>query len=153
MFAKQRNQISSTQFSLLGENRNYLSIVYKDIQYILVTSSSTILQLKERIPLNSPKKIQTVLRTLELSKDLKKERHRIEPYRTDIQSVTLVITQGCNLRCSYCFAGNGDYGRKSQMDFDTAKKTINYFSYRKKSLEIIFFGGKLFLITSLLKKS
>src|SRR4051812_22371332 len=35
--------------------------------------------------------------------------------KTDIRAISLNMAQGCNLRCVYCFAGEGDYGKKAMM--------------------------------------
>lgn len=74
--------------------------------------------------------------------------------------VTLNLTHRCNLACKYCYAGEG---KSNDMDFDTAKKIIN-FSIAKASpdqkLSFGLFGGEPFLcfemmreITNYLKKS
>ncbi len=43
----------------------------------------------------------------------------------DSQQLTFVVTQDCNLRCKYCYMT--DKNNKHIMDFDTAKKIIDYF--------------------------
>lgn len=41
------------------------------------------------------------------------------------QHLTFVVTQECNLRCGYCYmVGKNDMHR---MDFETAKKIVDYF--------------------------
>ena len=60
----------------------------------------------------------------------------------DIASIALNVVERCNMRCSYCFAGNGDYGFESQMSFETAVKAINFFTSQRDRLHIIFFGGE-----------
>lgn len=61
---------------------------------------------------------------------------------TDIRSISLNMAQGCNLRCTYCFAGEGDYGSKGMMSFATAKAVIEFFARGRQDLELIFFGGE-----------
>lgn len=43
----------------------------------------------------------------------------------DSQQLTFVVTQDCNLRCKYCYMT--DKNNKNIMDFDTAKKIIDFF--------------------------
>ena len=45
--------------------------------------------------------------------------------RDYIKAVCLNIIHGCNLRCKYCFADEGEYhGHKGVMSVETAKKAI-----------------------------
>ena len=70
----------------------------------------------------------------------------------DISALSLNMAQGCNLRCTYCFAGEGDYGVKGMMSFETAKKAIQLLSEGKKSFHLIFFGGEPLLNFSVIEK-
>jgi uncharacterized protein len=69
------------------------------------------------------------------------------PVTVDNQAVSLNMAQGCNLRCTYCFAGEGDYGNKSMMTPATAIKTVEFFArgadgaFRER-FHVIFFGGE-----------
>jgi radical SAM protein with 4Fe4S-binding SPASM domain len=67
------------------------------------------------------------------------------------KSITLTLTQSCNLHCSYCFEANKTH---NAMTFETAKQIIdkevcdeNFDEY-----EIDFFGGEPFLEFELIKK-
>ena len=66
-------------------------------------------------------------------------RKKIEP---DIRAISLNMAQGCNLRCTYCFAGDGDYGSKGMMSFATAKAAISLLALGKTSFHVVFFGGE-----------
>lgn len=60
----------------------------------------------------------------------------------DIQAVSLNMAQGCNLRCTYCFAGEGDYGQKAMMSYETAVRVLEFFSNGKERFHVVFFGGE-----------
>ena len=72
--------------------------------------------------------------------------------KVDISAIALNVVESCNLRCTYCFAGEGDYGRPSIMNFELAKKVINFFTSDRSKLHIVFFGGEPLLNFDLIKK-
>lgn len=72
--------------------------------------------------------------------------------KKDIGAVSLNMAQGCNLRCTYCFAGEGDYGKKAMMSFETARAAVEMFSKDRKWFHIIFFGGEPMLNFSVMKQ-
>ena len=59
-----------------------------------------------------------------------------------IRHIALNVAERCNMRCSYCYAGEGDYGSNTLMSFDTASRAIRYFSRRGEPLHVSFFGGE-----------
>lgn len=68
---------------------------------------------------------------------------------TKIESITLQITQNCNLRCNYCpYTGNYYINRKhsdQKMDIETAKKGVSFLaqhSTHSKEVSISFYGGE-----------
>ena len=75
--------------------------------------------------------------------------------RDYIKAVCLNIIHGCNLRCKYCFADEGEYhGHKGVMDLETAKRAIDYVVKRsgpRKNIEIDLFGGEPTLIMDTIK--
>lgn len=77
-----------------------------------------------------------------------------EPRRvaTDIGSVSLNMAQGCNLRCTYCFAGEGDYGVKGMMSFETARSVLEFFTRERKQFQVVFFGGEPMLNFDVIKQ-
>lgn len=76
--------------------------------------------------------------------------------RDYIKAVCLNIIHGCNLRCKYCFADEGEYnGHKGVMSLDTAKKAIDYVIKRsgpRKNIEIDLFGGEPTMIMDTIKE-
>ncbi|MBN1056316.1 thioether cross-link-forming SCIFF peptide maturase [Clostridium botulinum] len=75
--------------------------------------------------------------------------------RDYIKAVCLNIIHGCNLRCKYCFADEGEYhGHKGVMSLDVAKKAIDYVVKRsgpRKNIEIDLFGGEPTMIMDTIK--
>lgn len=69
-------------------------------------------------------------------------------------SLTLMISQECNLRCKYCYGKDGEYSNRGKMDFSIAKRAIDYFINQAPSdtLSICFFGGEPLLNFNLMKK-
>ena len=72
------------------------------------------------------------------------------------QHLTFVVTQECNLRCGYCYmVGKNDMHR---MDFETAKKIVDYFVNNKDTLfttdyvVLDFIGGEPLLEIELIDK-
>ena len=67
-------------------------------------------------------------------------------YKGIVKALCLNITHGCNLRCTYCFAGDGKYhGKDEIMSAETAKCAVDFLigkSGPRRRLEIDFFGGE-----------
>jgi len=63
-----------------------------------------------------------------------------------VKAMCLNIANDCNLRCKYCFASTGDFGKgRKLMTFETGKKAIDFMlekSLDRKNLELDFFGGE-----------
>lgn len=63
-----------------------------------------------------------------------------------IKSMCLHIAHDCNLRCKYCFASTGDFGKgRKLMPVETGKKAIDFLlthSGNRHNLELDFFGGE-----------
>ena len=75
--------------------------------------------------------------------------------KTVIKALCLHIAHDCNLRCSYCFAGTGEYsGARSLMSLEVGKKAIDFLienSGSRKNLEVDFFGGEPLMNFEVLK--
>ena len=76
--------------------------------------------------------------------------------RDYIKAVCLNIIHGCNLRCKYCFADEGEYnGHKGVMSLETAKQAIDYVVKRsgpRRNIEIDLFGGEPTMIMGTIKE-
>lgn len=68
------------------------------------------------------------------------------PDKPRIKAMCLNLCHDCNLRCTYCFAGTGDYGgSRGLMSEEVGKKAIDFLieaSGARKNLDIDFFGGE-----------
>jgi len=78
-----------------------------------------------------------------------------DPYRDNlplwkgkpvVKALCLHVSHDCNLRCKYCFASTGDFGRqRSIMSPEVGKKAIDFLlreSGSRRNLEVDFFGGE-----------
>jgi len=75
-------------------------------------------------------------------------------------SLFLVLTRDCNLRCKYCSADYGKFGEENPinlMSFETAKKSVDFFiehmNERLEQILIVFVGGEPLLNFDVLKKT
>ena len=63
-----------------------------------------------------------------------------------VKAMCLHVAHDCNLRCSYCFASQGDFGGdKEIMSLEVGKKALDYLvdhSGNRRNLEVDFFGGE-----------
>ncbi len=63
-----------------------------------------------------------------------------------IKALCLLVAQGCNLNCTYCFASQGNYhGQAGLMSFETGKRALDFLienSGKRRNLEVDFFGGE-----------
>lgn len=75
-----------------------------------------------------------------------------------VKALCLHVSHDCNLRCKYCFASTGDFGtgHRLTMDFDTAKKAIDWVvakSEKRRNIEIDFFGGEPLMAMDTVKRT
>lgn len=80
------------------------------------------------------------------------------PKGAPIKALCLHVSHDCNLRCKYCFASTGDFGmgKRMTMDFDVAKKAIDFVvekSGTRRNIEIDFFGGEPLMAFDTVKKT
>ena len=70
----------------------------------------------------------------------------VKKRKTVVKALCLHIAHDCNLRCEYCFASTGDFGKgRKLMTFETGKKAIDFLlekSGDRENLELDFFGGE-----------
>lgn len=63
-----------------------------------------------------------------------------------VKALCLNIAHDCNLRCRYCFAGQGGYGQwRMLMSFDVARRAVDFLiahSGPRQHCEMDFFGGE-----------
>ena len=80
------------------------------------------------------------------------------PKAAVVKALCLHVSHDCNLRCKYCFASTGDFGtgHRMTMDFDTAKKAIDWVvakSGKRRNIEIDFFGGEPLMAMDTVKRT
>lgn len=77
--------------------------------------------------------------------------------QSTLKAICLHVAHGCNMRCGYCFAGDGEYnGSKALMDDATAKAAIDFLireSKNRRNLEVDFFGGEPLLNFDVIKNT
>jgi uncharacterized protein len=63
-----------------------------------------------------------------------------------IKAACFHISHDCNLRCTYCFAGTGNFGgERLNMPFEVGRDAIDFLiknSGNRKNIEVDFFGGE-----------
>jgi uncharacterized protein len=72
-----------------------------------------------------------------------------------IMCVTLMLIQECNMKCKYCFAGDGEYHDKGRMSLSIAKKSIDFLINSSDDLDEIqvsLFGGEPLLAMPLIRE-
>lgn len=104
-------------------------------------------ELKNELGAYKLRDIMWQLNELGLVKNGNRESSGIIPFSKDpqISSLTLLVTQQCNLRCKYCYGGNGEYNDKGIMSFEVAKQSVDFLfekSGEYDKLFVIFFGGE-----------
>lgn len=74
--------------------------------------------------------------------------------KMNIFTVTLMLIQNCNMRCSYCYADGGVYNDAGKMDIKTACDAVEFLiekAKNEKELGVILFGGEPLMAIELIK--
>lgn len=84
-------------------------------------------------------------------------RAHMENRRPVVKALCLHIAHECNLRCKYCFAGQGNYSESDRglMPFEVGKNALDFLienSGTRRNLEVDFFGGEPMLNFDVVKK-
>ena len=73
-----------------------------------------------------------------------------------IKALCLNVAHDCNLKCTYCFAEEGEYkGKRSLMTYDVGKRAIDFvikMSGPRKNIEVDLFGGEPLMAFDAVKK-
>lgn len=70
-------------------------------------------------------------------------------------AASFMVAQACNLRCVYCFAGDGDYGERATMSWSDAKGAVDalFEPAGRQIVQINFFGGEPMLAWPLIERT
>ena len=77
----------------------------------------------------------------------------VPPKPDHVKALCLLVTNDCNLRCKYCFAGGGRIDR-SRMTPEVARRSLDFlFSAlgKRTRCEVDFFGGEPLLVFDIVK--
>ena len=127
---------------------DWIPIENRNFTFLLHVPSSTLVEVAPTALNSETCKSSCPLCLFEQQVSLPK---KIAP-KIDISAIALNVVESCNLRCTYCFAGDGDYGEPSIMSVELAKKAIQYFVKDRSDLHIVFFGGEPLLNFNLIEK-
>ncbi len=76
--------------------------------------------------------------------------------QTVVKALCLHIAHACNLKCEYCFAGEGEYhGDRALMSLEVGKQALDFLvanSGNRHNLEVDFFGGEPLLNFDVVKE-
>ncbi|MED0675961.1 MULTISPECIES: radical SAM/SPASM domain-containing protein [Aneurinibacillus] len=74
------------------------------------------------------------------------------PRQTDnmpVKTLVVHLVNECNLRCTYCYAGDGEYGApKKYLSKEVAEQAVHFLmenSFHEQEVTIVLFGGEPFL--------
>ena len=62
-----------------------------------------------------------------------------------LKALCMNVSHLCNMDCSYCFAGGGEYGGGALMSVETGKRAVDFLvenSNGRRNLDVDFFGGE-----------
>ncbi|MCL1935582.1 MAG: radical SAM protein [Defluviitaleaceae bacterium] len=127
-------KIDKRLLEFLKQEGNTIDIAYKNISHLFTE--------EEFYTLIENMKNKNFIKT---SNNREKEDTSLRDYKPEISSVTLMIAQDCNLRCTYCYGDCGEYFDKGKMSVETALSSIDYLvknSGRHKTLVVCFLGGE-----------
>lgn len=89
--------------------------------------------------------IISFIRSLEKIVDKEDENNNsFEEKKRVLDRITLHVSNDCNLRCKYCFAGGGNYNQaRGMMTLQTAHAFVDFcIKHFDKIGEVVFFGGE-----------
>ena len=80
----------------------------------------------------------------EVKRNIIRNRDTIE--NKEIECIKIHVSNICNLKCNYCYASYGNYGKKDTlMSFKIAERIVDYIKRTKKIRYVTFFGGEPFM--------
>jgi len=125
-------------------------------------------ELAEKLPQYDPAELAEVWKELRVLQDngmlfsddeyIDRDKAMSLPKQAVVKALCLHVSHDCNLRCRYCFASTGDFGTgcRMTMDFDTAKRAIDWVvakSGKRRNIEVDFFGGEPLMAMDVVKQT
>jgi len=125
-------------------------------------------ELAEKLPQHDPAELAEVWKELRVLQDngmlfsddeyIDRDKAMSLPKQAVVKALCLHVSHDCNLRCRYCFASTGDFGTgcRMTMDFDTAKRAIDWVvakSGKRRNIEVDFFGGEPLMAMDVVKQT
>lgn len=129
-------------FRVFSKDENYFLFLTKFKQLFSIDQYTYDFLMSDSIDIDKKK---------ELVSEYEDSTNEVDSYLSDYSEfhrygLFLGVSNSCNAMCSYCFASQGDYGKKrGLMDKSTAVKSIDFFMKKvpnKCEANIIFFGGE-----------
>lgn len=151
------------QYFIYDVNKNQVIRIDDDVYNYLSNQQITVNQIKTNHNVKSCIENLKSLGYLS-SKHASEIEHPLTEYCQDyiasyISSMTLQVTQSCNMRCRYCsFSGDGSLNRKHQkksMSHETAIKAVDFLANHSSEVDQIdigFYGGEPLLEFNLIKE-
>ena len=92
----------------------------------------------------SQDKILEIINSLTKISDNNDKKQCLSPQSRVVERITLHVSNDCNLRCKYCYAGGGNYKQKRGiMSLQTAKQFVDFCFQNFDAIgTIVFFGGE-----------
>ncbi|MBA9083933.1 uncharacterized protein FHR92_000387 [Fontibacillus solani] len=105
----------------------------------------------------SEDQMNTLIETLALDgsiEEMPSELVAIARPEGNLRMISLLLVQGCNLRCTYCYGEDGQYGGSGIMNLQTAKRSVDLMMQETQADEatVCFFGGEPLLNFKLIKE-
>lgn len=145
-----------------NEKNKEMLIYYPQFQELFKVNKVSAAILKEYVNENIPvdilankyntsvEKLKEFIKKFEMRLEEVKEKIEAEKemrkWRSDVE-IKVNVAHKCNMRCIYCYAGEGTYGKPGIMRPEIATDIVPYFDYKFKNsvIDFTFFGGEPFL--------
>lgn len=148
--------LNKTDFEIIRTDDNNYLFMADSLRFFKITNP----KIEEYLRISSSENISKVLLSEEeiaqIGTFLMQDEKAMEAETPDLDygSLTLNITNGCNLACKYCFA-NTNAKNFQTMTFEIAQKAIDNMLTQKRELDeytIFYFGGEPLLKKELLRQ-